>query len=406
MIPHLWLLSSGLSLLTACQNGREKDGEGDFTALWDRDPGSAAERIRKMEDPIEQIAAVTELSESRPGSTTELCSLLDPGQARKRCERLNARPHLWEERKSSSPALATYRAQLPSPERIDPGCSEEENLHACIDEQARAAAGHGDLARASGLCAGIEEETWHGECLFSAAEAAVSYRGPYGYASAVELCLAAAPFVENCLNHLIMQLADGAPSASSPREEDWAIVHTAANGVRSAWNWRDPKLAEQASERLWSEALGMAYSKSEPVSGDPLDALPERLHPHVRAAAMRRLMALEPPRQHSLEEWIRLGQEVLSQRQGGSGKRDQMGRFLAAADLWVPGTDQPSIAYMATSRRTLSTDPSADLAICALEAAARRPPAHLPLLEEGTRHPSPEVRETAERLLQKVDGGQ
>ena len=109
--------------------------------------------------------------------------------------------------------------------------------------------------------------------------------------------------------------------------------------------------------------------------------------------------------QHTLQEWVRLGQQVLGQRQGGSPKRDQMGRFLAAADLWEQTEELPSIAYMATSRRLVAEDPAADLAICALEAAARQPPAYLPLLEEGARHPAEAVRRTAERLLRKVGAG-
>ena len=398
-----WLPSKALLWFAAC--GSPQDEGEDWTVLWDRDPAAAAEQIRELADPVEQIAAVTELSESRPGSTLELCTLLAPGQARERCERLNARPHLWAERKGRSPALAGLKAQLPDAEDVDPGCAAGESEHACIEEQARAAAGHGDLGRARGLCGRIGDETWHGECLFSAAEAAVSRRGPFGYASAVELCLAADPFAENCLNHLVMQLADGAPSASCGKEKEWAVVHSAANGVRAAWNWRDPEMAAQSAERLWSEALGMAYAKAEPVTGDPLDALPGELHPHVRAAAMRRLMALEPPRQHTLQEWVRLGQQVLSQRLDGSPKRDQMGRFLAAADLWEQTEELPSIAYMATSRRLVAEDPAADLAICALEAAARQPPAYLPLLEEGKRHPAEAVRRTAERLLRKVGAG-
>ena len=54
---------------------------------------------------------------------------------------------------------------------------------------------------------------------------------------------------------------------------------------------------------------------------------------------------------------------------------------------------------MATSRRAFSEDLLTDLAICVLEATARKPPVTYALLQEGKNHPHEQVQLTANRLL-------
>ena len=166
-------------------------------------------------------------------------------------------------------------------------------------------------------------------------------------------------------------------------------------------------MAEMAGSRLWSEAIGVAYSQAKPVSGDSLDALGPAYAPFIRAAVMRRLMLIDPPMTHSLAEWINLGSEAMQARQKGSAQRDLQGKFLAAADLWpketVPPEGSKTIAYMATSTRIHSADPVVDLHICALEAAARIPPDSKKLLKEGQDHTDEEVRWTANRLLKLLE---
>ena len=163
-------------------------------------------------------------------------------------------------------------------------------------------------------------------------------------------------------------------------------------------------MAQLAHDRLWSEALGLAYAAAKPITGDPVDALPENLHPHIHAAIMRRLMAIDPPSTHKLSTWVELGQNSLQKRKKGSPKRDQQVTFRAVPDLWKETTSPsgPVIAYMATSKRLWSSQQNIDLAICALEAAARNPPHHISLLEEGKQHPNLLVQATATRLLTTI----
>ena len=96
-----------------------------------------------------------------------------------------------------------------------------------------------------------------------------------------------------------------------------------------------------------------------------------------------------------------MAENCLNARSNKFHDRDIDSRFQAAADLWEEST-QESVAYMATSRRLYASDSHIDLHIALLEAAARIPPAHLPLLQEGEEHNHPLVRETAERLLRKI----
>jgi len=161
---------------------------------------------------------------------------------------------------------------------------------------------------------------------------------------------------------------------------------------------------KEAVDRLWSESIGVAYAAVKPVSGDPLEALPIEAKPHVHAAIMRRLMAIDSPKKHNLEQWIQLGKQALLHRQNGNPQRDQQGRFLAVADLWEDdASGKPQIAYMATSKRTWSAEEDIDLGICALETAAWHPPDHLELRQEGSKHSHPLVQWTAKRLLKKID---
>ena len=75
----------------------------------------------------------------------------------------------------------------------------------------------GNIKKVAGLCNHLEEK-WRGECYFNTAEFLVQSKGSSGYSEGVELCLGAEPFVKNCLEHLIIQLAQFAPSSLTSKE--------------------------------------------------------------------------------------------------------------------------------------------------------------------------------------------
>ena len=161
-------------------------------------------------------------------------------------------------------------------------------------------------------------------------------------------------------------------------------------------------MMEENQDRLWSEAIGIAYTGVKPVTGEPLDILPQKYLPHIHSALARRLLQIDAPNTHKLSTWVELAQNSLNKRAGKKISRDVASRFQAAADLWDSDIQEESIAYMATSRRLVSDDISIDLHIAILEGAARIPPAYEPLLEEGLDHSHPLVQKTASRLLKKI----
>lgn len=395
--------------LTACSTP-EPTTTPDYIAEWATNQSTVIERVAASTDPVEQLHIVMQLSEHYPGETEKLCPFIQDMNARKRCERINERPHLWSSVRSQEETSLALKpkqkltAALTKVEPIDTDCENNEVRNSCIEQKAGEASVHGNIRKAAGICYGIEEQKWRGECLFQAAENALSRRGAFGYAEAVELCMVASPFEQNCQSHLIMLLSGNAPSSHSSDPKDWAKLQSAANAVKSTWSWRDKAMAQLAYDRLWSEALGLAYAAAKPITGDPLDALPVAIHPHVRAAVMRRLMAIDPPSTHNLKTWVDLGKNAMGERKNGSAKRDAQATFRSVPDLWDENSPhaEHSIAYMATSKRLWSENPESDLAICTLEAAARQPPHHVNLLEEGVKHTDPLVQATAQRLLSVI----
>ena len=367
----------------------------DWTQEFSAHPDQVIQSLSNTEE-IERTAIVMELIEDYPQQASVLCDLLGDADAQKRCYNIAARPHLWSDIKSKGADRSGHSHSTRS------NCEAGPMFVSCIEKETHQAIRQGNIDEVKRLCSDIGSEKWHFECLFQAAEQATRHRGAHGYSEGVELCLAAGDFSENCQDHLIMILANRAPSAHSKHTSDWAKIQSASNALRSAWSWRDRSRLKYTQERLWSEALGMAYSGVRPVTGDPLDVLAEDKHVHIHSALARRLMQIDPPSSHKLETWIELALRCRKARAQTIHSRDIESRFQAAADLWEGDIDDASIAYMATSRRLYTSDIKTDMAIALLEAAARIPPAHTPLLEEGLRYDHPLVQKTAQRLLQKI----
>lgn len=385
---------------------------------WPTDPEGVAAAIAAHPVVEARIALVGALIANHPGETGALCPVLPPGDAQNRCAQMNERPHLWQETRQAAPTgarpgggpssnevapvspIRTPLAEVPPAEHA---CADAPDRSACLTAAAQAAAAQLQGRAAAGQCQNIPAGRWRGECFFQAAEAALRSRGPHGYGDAVELCAAAVPFAQNCHSHALMLLADLAPAADHVDPRVWEPIVLGARSIATAWSWRDPYMAEIAADRLWSEATGRAYAGAHTVTGDPLDALPEAAHRHVRAAAVRALVSQQGAASHDLAGWVAHAAEALAQR---STHRPQRGDtpFRSAPELWPTDLDGedgiPATAYLGTARRTYADDPAVDLAICVLEAAARTPPVHAPLLEEGRSHPDERVRWTARRLAE------
>ncbi|MDG1481209.1 MAG: hypothetical protein P8R54_16575 [Myxococcota bacterium] len=420
MIPLLFLGcgdDAPEGLLSAC------DGDADCeiaaaVAAWPAEPDTVLAAINDHALPEARIAIVGHILQAHPQGSERLCPSLPEGAARDRCAQLSGRPHLWQAVRPAQP-LAPRAGGGPSSTEIAPvlgvktrwtglsaaddPCTEDADHTGCLIASALEAVGRRQAQQSAALCLNIHEERWQGECMFLSAEAAVRRWGPHGYGDAVELCIAAEPFSQNCHSHSLMLMADLAPSAADGQPGAWGDVILAATAVRTAWSWRDPQMAALAGDRLWSEVTGRAYAGAHEVNGNPLAALPEAAHPHVRAAAVRRLVDMEGAEAHDLTGWVNRAEHALAARSRAAARRSDA-TFRAAADLWPldrSGEETiPAIAYLGTGRRTVSTDPTIDLTLCVLEAIGRSPPVPASIMEQGAAHPDPLTAWTAARLVE------
>lgn len=379
----------------ACQNQAMID-QNTLISKWSTDKISVIESLALEQNPLKKLLQITVLTEHFPGQTTELCVLLEQSVDRTRCEQLNQRPHLWAE--------STPSTQLESPAALDSKtpteCPKDELYRGCITNQAISEAQRGTAVLAQGTCTNIDDKMWRSECLFSAAEAAVLQRGAHGYGAATELCIVAGRFAENCLQHLIMLMAKSAPNANTVDDSDWEAIRQAEKAIQTTWSWRSPERILPYTDRLWSESISLAYAAARPISGIPMDLLPEK-SAHIHSAVVRKLMELEKPNSHSLEEWVHLVESVLAQRHPQKGRRDTDLNVSDFSDLWEE-SENPSVVLMGTSRREVSSNSQTDISICVLETAARIPPVSKSLLQEGLGSNHSEVSRTAERLIRKI----
>ena len=391
--------------------------EAQVLTLVKTDPDSAAARLRAL-PPLERIAVLDAVMEQDAARAAELCPVLEPATAIDRCRERAARGHLWDKPRTAattswtsvhSGGLAAVPRVTPALANVNPlppsECPEDHHQKRCIRSVAQKAAASGDATAALAACRALPADTEQRECAFAAAERLIG-ADPERYAAASELCLVSGDFAGQCLGHLARGLARLAPPASQGAAEAWAPVALAADTVKARWAPVDAEYAPIAAQAVWSEATLRAYSLIDVVSGDPLDAVPPEAVPHVRAAAAARLLRKLPKGDHERRDLDSIVTEVaaaLAHRapDDASSKRPQ--NPMGAVDLWP--TDRPgdaamtAIPYMATSRRTRADDPTADLTICVLEAAARSPEDWSAQLREGADHTDPTVRWTAQRLL-------
>ena len=370
-------------LLTACTQ------DPSLEEMFAENPSSVYQYLSAVEDPLEKLSHIEQLSQIYPGQTEQLCDLIEESQAKEHCLSRSKRPHLWM--KTKTPSNSPKQTQS---EAID--CTNQERQQ-CIQRLASQAAATNDISKALRICNNAKDK-WRDECLFVTAEESVRQKGARSYGNATELCLQAGEFSDNCQQHLIMQLAQSAPDADS--RSDWESIFSAHNAIQSTWGWRDKETALRYQHRLWAESTGISFSGVNKITGNLLDIIPSDFHPHVYAAAARRLFQLEEANKHSLSEWSNLIQRKLEERSNKPESVNQQRKFLSVPDLWE-GTEQ-NINYLATSRRLTSKTPSIDIQICVLEAAARRPPVVMEILNDGAASSEELVQKTATRLLHHI----
>jgi hypothetical protein len=350
-------------------------------------------QLKEIKDPIELLHEIEQLSKAFPGQTTNLCTLIENETSRTHCLNQNQRPHLWMKSKETKEVREPVES-----EKIE---CDQQNHQRCVEEYAAKAAKADAPERAIQICNNIKEEKWRNECIFVVAENSVAKKGPKAYASAVELCKQAGNFANNCHRHLIQQFARKAPDADTT--STWDSIFSAHNAIETTWGWQDQKRMNELQDHLWAEAIGTAFSGVNKITGNTFDVIPQKYHPHINAAAARRLFQLEEANKRSLNEWTEHLNQLLQQRNNKPESRNEQRKFLAVADLWKPNdhTDE-SINYLATSKRLFSVEPHIDIQICILEAVARKPPIDKSIIQSGLQSDNIEVKRTAQRLLTQL----
>lgn len=386
---------------------------------WTDDRAAVLAGVAGLE-PVEQAIVVQALTEAFPGDSREACDVLpqdDP--AWRRCDALNARPHLWQidrEDPEAGPAGSgkLYRSLALSEAPRNPWEGVEGHEAPCEDEQLRttcqseagisyAAQGR---ARDAGLaCQAIAEAQWREECFFQVADAATRAERRHS-PEIVELCMGAGDYVSRCLGHLATNLADRAPSALSPDGEHWAelarSIETAARALQSY----APELPGRFADRTWSSALGRSYATVSSITGAPVGWVPPEAHPHLRAAIAWRLWELEGEVPRDLDAWVVRFDQVATDRTTSQEPGLPSDELVPRSGYWDEDLEGEEairwVNWFADTRRAASGEPGTDWIICLLEAAARSPQHAVALFDEASRHPDREVRWTAARLAPMV----
>ncbi len=390
----------------------------DILSRWATDPAAATQMIDALPAPAESIAVITLLTEAHPGETRALCQRLD-GDARRRCRRLNMRPHLTAEtpppaqaRTASGPSTVHILPDIPDPLADVSAlpaeqCSDAVEPRSCRSHLATEAAKTGDIRAAVGLCRGMPGALrWKHECAFQAAEKVINTIRFDRLEAAGEACMAAGDFAAHCLAHLTATLSRQAPPASSPITKPWQEVIEIAAALDTYWAPQDPQFAEWSVARLWAEVLFLSYSRSPRVVGNPLDHLPPAARPHIHAAAATRMLHLARDRSGSLTDWqVRLA-DALEARVAVPFPLSGPPMVLLPVDHWPadrPGDERiPATFAPGNIRRPTSDDIATDQTLALLEAAARCDPPLEDLLIEASASPDETIQWSARRLLAAV----
>jgi hypothetical protein len=350
---------------------------------------------------------------------------------------MNLRSHLWAEVDPDAKARARpdllddttptriiqvlANADLSNPLADVPAAADSERCaEGAADCQVRVqtaaieAAEAGDPALAAARCQAISADRWRSECMFRSAESTLrpGKARPIRSDLAVEvgrLCLASGEFRGNCYTHIGGRIATAAPAADATSSTDaaaWADIGLAVAGVIAPVAEQDEATAGLLSQRIWSEVSWRSVSAAADPTGFPLAHLPPSQAADYRSAlAAWVVFETSPPTLSDARSAVedRLARQEADADAGAKPNRPKS----FGGDLWnvdLPGADALAWVYFADdARRATSEDPTIDLDIALLEAAARARPVQVRLLDAGLRSDDALVRWTTARLLGHVD---
>jgi len=390
---------------------------------WNSGPVGRAQLRDSLTTPEARLMVVRTLLDRATAADPEICGLLTDAGSQAWCASTMHRPHLYEQgkravkqrtRPGGGPVDGLLLPTQSVPEGTASGdapvCPTTEEPRACAAETAMARSKKGDVAGAEAACLHIEPSRWRDECVFTSAEAVFAHNGDAYITSAATMCTMAGRYVSHCLAHVVEAVAARTPSAASAR--GWDAVVARADAFRATRSDTDPHLGELLVGRYYAEALDQAYARSTTVTGMPFEVLPAEAHPHVRAAAVDRLVRHDPNPRRSLADWVTLVDGALSSKTTSSTSSSMKPDTVKAhtvQDLWSRETPDeqniPAVFWRGEARRMVSTDPTADQLICLLESLGRmrEPPGQS--IASVADHSDRAVRLTARRIGRAIRPG-
>lgn len=386
-------------------------------------PEAVLRHLRALEDPAQQELALAYLLQERPDAAEVVCRELQAPHLQRTCDARVGRVHLWTKAVTHEVAegenvagplthqlvaddsLASAYAEV----RGDVGrCSDVAVQDACLGLAGPELAREGDADEAASRCAAIAGTRHRSECFFASAEALVGEGEADRVEDASQLCLAAGEFRTRCFAHLLLSASSAVPAADEvdPDEARWEAIAEYIEAIARWWRPHDAEAAVIAEQRAWAGVTLQSIQQARVLTGDLLDRLPEEHHGHVRAAAAWKLLNEGQATRHDLDGWVAQLEADLARRATGTASDGSGARrppSVGTDNLWPPSIPGPAgmtaTLYLANSRRLLARDPTVDLAICVVEAAARLPADQGALiLLQAASSPHAEVAWTATRL--------
>ncbi len=386
-------LLAGIALASmACDEPTEAERA---LALWATDKAAAAQAIRALPDPTQQLFAVESIITGGSFGLDDswLCERFeDPAAAH--CRQMLSRTHLYTAGPASSRAQPTNTRPFWGP------CAPGKTDFQCATDAAVALVQQG-RQRPHTPCERLQAPKLQAECQFRVAEAILATKQERSYSRAIEQCGRAADYVAECHGHITSRFANEVtvlppgPQASTVQE----LMTRAAAEVADAWQ-ASPDTARAQLDSYWATALRGALMRDDPPALAQLAGLPEEAHPHLRATSSWLMVWAEQGADHSLDGWLALAESPAWEEKVLSAPPWPQDERIESLDLWGHGADPRagSREYLGWTRRLVSPDPSIDLTICILEAHARQREESTALLDEAISHGHPLVEATALRL--------
>jgi hypothetical protein len=338
---------------------------------WQQNPTETIEWLKKLK-PLQRQKELQALLEHYPQLPVKVCIDAETNSKFELCSKYKQRPHLFEniqQYENNKNSISLIDNSISTLLNISPQaivCESKKPLH-CVSQTISINTSLSDIA---GRCNSLEVQ-FKSECYFQSAD---QYQGTISTISKqVQLCHAAQPYGDRCLNHMIDQVVERLLSnhknSSIPRE---VLQDIDEQLILTATTWQN-----KLREAFWSYASFRIIENRQPDCTRSLFTLPLDLHPYVNAsAAYFYYIELERTSFASLIEQTDSLQKISCPTSDNSQKTSSPPKI---SDFWSLQGPYPlfieeettKIPYLRKTHRLMSSDPQLEKSLIWLEAAAQ-----------------------------------